>query len=141
MTPEVAIRARLIADPAVYALVGTRIYPDELPQVPTYPAIVYIRASALPEGLTQDRYVGPERPRIQLDAWSESRATTDQVYLAIKACLHGETWDTTDGDRVLLIAHEADSDPGPAAEEAAAEPGLQPIRRSADYRVTFRKAV
>ena len=139
MTPEVAVRTHLIADPAVYALVGTRIYPDELPQSPTFPALVYFRASAMPEGLTQDSHVGPERPRLQIDAWATSRAQTDQVYIAVKAALHGHLWETTDGDLVLLVAHESDNDIGQAP-ETSQEPGVPVIRRSADYRVTFRKA-
>jgi Protein of unknown function (DUF3168) len=140
MTPEVAIRTRLINDPAVSALVGTRIYPDQLPQAPTYPALVYIRASCLPDGLTQDAHVGPARPRIQIDSWSESRSKTDEVYLAVKACLHGMAWATTDGDQVQLVAHESDNDLGPASEDASSEPGTPVVRRSADYRVIFRKA-
>lgn len=139
MTPEVAVRTRLVADSAVAALVGTRIYPDELPQSPTFPALVYFRASATPEGITQDKRVGPERPRIQIDAWAESRAETDAVYLAVKAALHGHVWETTDGDQVQLVAHESDNDFGPVP-EAEQEPGIPVSRRSADYRVTFRKA-
>jgi hypothetical protein len=140
MTPEVAVRARLIADPAVYALVGTRIYPDILPQPPTFPAIVYFRASAAQEGLTQDRSVGPTLPRIQIDSWAESRSKTDQLYEAVKSCLHGSNWTTTDGDRVHLVAHESDNDAGITPEEASPIPGVVLSRRSADYRVTFRKA-
>jgi hypothetical protein len=140
MTPEVAVRTRLVNDPAVSALVGTRIYPDRLPQSTTFPAVVYTRASATPEGLTQDSHVGPERPRLQLDAWGTSRASTDQVYLAIKAALHGYAWETTDDDLVQLVAHESDNDTGPTSEEASPVPGLTLTRRSADYRVTFRKA-
>lgn len=139
MTPEVAVRTRLVADPAVYALVGTRIYPDLLPQAPTLPALVYLRASALPDGLTQDNRVGPEQPRIQIDAWATSRSQTDALYAAVKAALHGNTWMTTDGDRVHLVTHETDNDLAPS-DEAAPEPGVTLTRRSTDYRVVFRKA-
>lgn len=139
MTPEVAVRTRLIEDATVYALVGTRIYPDVLPQSPTLPAVVYFRASALPDGLTQDRRIGPEQPRIQIDAWATTRAQTDQVYSAVKAALHGNQWTTADGDRVHLVTHETDNDLAPS-EDASPEPGVTLTRRSTDYRVVFRKA-
>ena len=41
MSFETEIRARLVANPSIFNLVGARIYPQALPQNPTYPAIIY----------------------------------------------------------------------------------------------------
>jgi Protein of unknown function (DUF3168) len=39
VTPEEVVRARIVALPAVTALVGARVYLDKIPQHPTYPLI------------------------------------------------------------------------------------------------------
>lgn len=49
------IRARLMADTAVYAEVGARIYPKKLPVNPTIPAIVIFEPSTVTE-ITKDSY-------------------------------------------------------------------------------------
>lgn len=67
-----ALRAFLLADPAVSSAVGgVRIYPLVLPQGQKLASIVYSRVSGQgdhhmqgPSGLT--------RPRFQIDAWAES---------------------------------------------------------------------
>lgn len=45
---EEAIRAHLVADSGVAAIVGDRVYLVQLPQNPTYPAIRYQRISTIP---------------------------------------------------------------------------------------------
>ena len=45
MTIETAIFTRLTGHAGTTALVGTRVYPDHLPQNPTYPAITYTRVT------------------------------------------------------------------------------------------------
>lgn len=43
------IRSLLVADAATAAIAGARVYPNELPQNATLPAIVYTVVSAVPE--------------------------------------------------------------------------------------------
>lgn len=53
----------------VLALVGTRIYPDVLPQDVTFPAIVYSRISAGKEH-TQGKDSGLSETSIQISGWT-----------------------------------------------------------------------
>lgn len=76
-TPVDAIVGYLKADPALAALVGTRIYQVHLPQSPTYPAIV-VHSVAEPRSY---HYRGPDnlaRTRIQIDAYTSEHAGGNQ---------------------------------------------------------------
>jgi hypothetical protein len=142
VTPETAICNRLVADAAVAALIVAngeeRIYPSVLPQKPTLPALVYFRASSLPKGLTRTS-VGPISPRVQIDAYASAYADADALADAVLDALHGKAWRTDDGDVVQLVVHEGDNDAAPQP-DAGIAPGTKLYRRSADYRITFRKA-
>lgn len=65
------LRAYLLGDNAIAALVGTRIHPVKLPQGQTQPSIVYSRISAIGEHHMQGSS-GLARPRIQIDCWAQS---------------------------------------------------------------------
>lgn len=66
-----ALRAFLLADGAIAAVVGTRVYPLRMPQGETQASIVYTRVSG--EGdYTMQGPTGYARPRIQIDAWASS---------------------------------------------------------------------
>jgi len=78
-TPETALRAWMIADPALAGLVGTRIYPHALPQTPTLPACTYRRVS----------YRRPDEipfatVRIQVTAWGDTYTSARAVADALK---------------------------------------------------------
>lgn len=62
-TIQSAIRSILTSDTALAALVGTRIYPGELPDNPTYPAIRYTI-------LTSPRYEVNSVARIQFSCFA-----------------------------------------------------------------------
>ena len=53
MSAETSLRAVLLANAPVAALIGTRVYPMNLPQAPTLPAIAYQRISAVPDHLLE----------------------------------------------------------------------------------------
>jgi hypothetical protein len=76
-----AVRALLVNDPAVSSLVGTRVYPDILPQKPTVPAMVlqawFVRDAATTAGAS-----GFELHRVQLDAYAETREAADALMSA-----------------------------------------------------------
>jgi len=67
-------------------LIGSRLYPDALPQSPTLPAVVYyvISGTTLP-GLAG--IVADGEMRVQFDAYSLTRLESDEVAAAIAAML------------------------------------------------------
>lgn len=67
------IRARLIADAPTAALVGTRVYPNELPQNVTLPALVYNVVSDVPENsFTGDTSTRLKAVRLQVDCYARA---------------------------------------------------------------------
>lgn len=78
---ESSLRAYLIAQPAIAALIGTRFYPVRLPQDPTLPAITY-QTIAGGEGTTHEGASGLARTRVQFDCWA---STKGQVLALAKA--------------------------------------------------------
>lgn len=66
-----AIRAILIADPAVNAMVGGRVYPQIVPQGADMPALVYtVRSEPLNH---QQGMQGFDRFDLGIDCWSRDR--------------------------------------------------------------------
>lgn len=69
-----ALRAFLLADAPLAAVLGTRIYPIKLPQNPTFPAVTIQQIS----GFRYGHLRGPAslaRPRYQIDAWTHARSS------------------------------------------------------------------
>lgn len=137
---EVALRARLIDTPAVYALVAERIYPKRLPQAPTLrlPAITYEVISNR-DGLTNDGKTGTQRPRIQIDCWASTYIGASNLCEVVRTALQGKQWTTADGDQVLVVEHDSDRD-GPDESDTDTEPSVPLERRISDYFVHYRKA-
>ena len=75
------IYAKLTADSAVTALVGTRIYPVYMPQQATYPAIVYM-ADNVPHTVTKDTPADLELATAKFHYWA-SAAQGENGYAAI----------------------------------------------------------
>jgi hypothetical protein len=70
------------------ALIGSRVYPGQLPQRPTLPAICYTRVSTT---LVQTRdnagRSSLERPRYQFDCWAGTRKETRQIAAELRYAL------------------------------------------------------
>lgn len=82
MSLESELRTHILADGGVSVLIGTRYYPNRLPDNPTLPAVVYSRITTnhnLASG-----HVPLVRCRMQIDAWSDSYADV----VAIGEALH-----------------------------------------------------
>lgn len=83
---EQAIADRLTTDATVASLVATRVFPEILPQDPTYPAIAYQRITTQ-RVRSMDGPSGLSRPRIQIDcyaaAYAQAKALADAVRLAL----------------------------------------------------------
>ncbi len=71
MTIGVQLRAHLLADASIAALVAARIYPLRLPQAATFPAIVITRISELRYD-TLNATGTLARPRYQVDSWART---------------------------------------------------------------------
>jgi hypothetical protein len=85
---RVGLRAYLLDDAAIAAIVGTRIYPIVLPQGQVQTSIVYTRIS----GFGDNHMLGPSglsRPRIQIDCWSQSADTAAQLANLVKERVDG----------------------------------------------------
>ena len=90
--------SHLSADAGISALVGTRIYPVQMPQTPTLPAISYGRISNTAQfGTTNVR-----ETRYQVDCWAASYASVQSVAMAVKAAL--EEWTDTDQTPAVKMA-------------------------------------
>lgn len=68
MDSYVVLRAFLLADAPVAALVGTRIYPVKLPQNVTYPAMTLLRVTNRPPTPLKGK-ASANYERFQIDCW------------------------------------------------------------------------
>lgn len=83
-----ALRTYVLADAAVTALAGVRMYPRKLPQGPTLPAIAYQRIDTrrLHDMAGAD---GLPRARVQLSMWATSAAAAEELAAAVLVRLDG----------------------------------------------------
>jgi hypothetical protein len=121
MSAESSLRAVLLAAPAVSALVGTRVYPMNLPQAPTLPAIAFQRISAVP-----DQLLGVESwrvpIRVSLSLWATTYDGVRALTVAVEAALRGYSGN---GLRLVRLLNMTDD----------YEPETKQFRVIADYRV------
>lgn len=78
---EQEMRLVLLAQPALSALIGERLYPLTLPQGATMPAMTY----AVISGNTPGTHSGPglSRRRYQFDCWGTTYSSADAVATAL----------------------------------------------------------
>lgn len=81
MSAESEIYAALTADATLTALVGTRIYPDALPEDGEFPAIVYMREDSNPQYAISGEYYG-SFVTIGIQAWAQKRSVSNAVGVA-----------------------------------------------------------
>jgi hypothetical protein len=107
MTVETELFTRLTTYPGLNALVGTRVYPNKLPQDPTLPALSYRRVSAVrPSAMGSD--IGLARARFQVDVWAATYASARAVAEQLRQAL--QRWRTTTGTIVQdsFVLNETD---------------------------------
>jgi len=89
MNLDEALYARLSTYAGLIALTSTRIYPMELPQTPTLPAITYYRVNAPTEHVMGETTSSAERATYRIQCWGETmtsaRAVEAQVIAALDA--------------------------------------------------------
>ena len=80
------MRARLIADNGVKALLVARVHADRLPQGSTLPAAVYYLVSGIDE-VHLAGLVGIVHARVQVDAYAATRLAASKLATAIRDAL------------------------------------------------------
>ena len=90
MSLETGLYTALTADSTLSALVGTRIYPEVMPQGVTYPAVSYQRVSTVRTNLLSgvDDFT---EVRIAIDCWDDSYSGVKAVADAVKGAIDGVT--------------------------------------------------
>jgi len=97
--------SRLTTDSGVSGIVSTRVYPVQLPQTPTLPAISYGRISNTEQAGT----TALRETRYQIDCWAASYSGAQSLAMAVKAAT--EEWTDTDqtpGVKMTRVISEID---------------------------------
>lgn len=108
MNVELAVAERLMADAAVAALVGSRVYVVKLPQRVTYPA-VRVQLVDQPQRYHLRGEDELTRARVQIDAYASEDAggnpytSADNVADAIEASLSGKKFRNTGSPEEIEI--------------------------------------
>jgi hypothetical protein len=99
----------LTGAPGLAALVGTRIYPDLMPDTPTYPAVTYQKLSGSSEkGSTADP---PLKSAVyQVSAWAKDRPTARELAAQIRVALDRQRKVTVSGVQVDDCFYQDDLD-------------------------------
>lgn len=104
MSLESGLVSLLTADSGVSALVGSRVYPDKLPDSPTLPALTYQVASLTPR-YAHSGDADLDTVRVQVNCWAVTRTTAVTVRDAVRTAVSGYRGTTGDGtvfDRVSI---------------------------------------
>jgi hypothetical protein len=112
MSLETAMRAYVLADAAITAIAGQRMYPRGLPQGPTFPAIVYSRVDTRREHVM----TGPDglpRARVQVTCWGTSVQTATDLAAAVRVRLDGfvGAWGSVTVGSCLCVGERDIDDP------------------------------
>ena len=86
------VRARLVADAGVSAVVQQRVYAHEVPQGVSYPCITFEHIST-GEQQTLGAYQSRRRERWQIDVWSKSALERKSLADAVQAAMEAEGTD------------------------------------------------
>lgn len=99
-----AIFTKLSTTSGITGICGTRVYPQDLPQGVTLPAITYQLVSN-PVEATHDESPGSSlsHPRVQITAWSTTHLGSVTLAAAIFSALHGFKGTVTSGQNSLQI--------------------------------------
>lgn len=87
MTVEAALRAYLVGNSGVHALVGERVYTQTMPQDGQLPAITFQRVSTVAVNSRADNSFG--QVRVQIDGWADSDWETKALRAAIRSAMKG----------------------------------------------------
>lgn len=110
------IVTKLTGHAGLSALIGARVYPSQLPQRPTLPAVTYFRVSTQHVQHRDDGgYAALRRPRYQLDCWAETQAQARAVAEELHNCFATFPQASSPRVDVALAANDFDDyEPDPA---------------------------
>lgn len=120
---EAALCSILLNDTVLYGLVGTRVFPVELPLDCALPALAYSEISNPHRRITGN-------PRFQIDIFSEDYTESKTVKGALEAALDGYSG-VTGGHNIEIIV------PLDSSDFYDSETGIYHI--SYDFKIIFRK--
>lgn len=87
MTPEVLLNSSLLANSALVAAVGARIYPLALPAEPTLPAVVFYRAQTEFISTIHSDEIKGEIATMHIYAMAASAAVAESTALQVRQAL------------------------------------------------------
>lgn len=106
MSPEATLNALLSGAAGLVALVGTRIYPDVLPEKTTYPAVIFAREKTERITSISGRSFGAEIV-FHIAAWGGTRSQVDAVGDQVEAAVDASSQMVL-GDRSASYDPETD---------------------------------
>lgn len=75
-----AVRDLLLSDPDIYALVGTRVFSDQLPEGMQTPTIVFYEiSSSIENSIQPDSIINASISRFQVEAMASTRPMADKL--------------------------------------------------------------
>jgi len=104
MTIESELRTRLIAAATSAA---SRIYPQKLPQDPTYPALTFQRVSGARVGNLAGA-AGRAKPRITFSCWAQTYVAAQALAAEVRASLNGFKGTLTTISADIALENEID---------------------------------
>jgi len=132
---EAAIVAKLVDTPAVFALIGTRLYPDQAPEDAAAPFVEYGEASA-ERRRTMNGFVSLRRWSMHLDIYATRKREAKAVRVAIEAAILGAKWEN---DSVAVRGvYDEDSESGAEPPYPGDELGL--YRMGVDLAIHYRQS-
>lgn len=81
-----SLRAYIVAQAGVSALIGSRMYPDELPQNATMPAITYHRISTLHHENISGSKAGMAEAIVEVRCYAATRTACNALCEAVRTC-------------------------------------------------------
>lgn len=106
------IRTILMADAPTVALIGSRIYPGELPQGSTLPAATYTVVSNVPENSLDGKVATTlKASRVQVDVYARPDVNGGAYAQAqaLATCIRSVLGDLSDSDLTGFLENEADT--------------------------------
>lgn len=100
MSIEASFRTFVLADPAVQAVVIARLFPGELPEGVTLPAMHYTRTASDPRPTHGTRGSSLEMTRIRLTIVADTAEQARSIAALVTSAIHGRKW-ASDGARIL----------------------------------------
>lgn len=130
MSIEAGIRAVLIADTAVKAIVVARVYAGHLPQAVTYPCILLAPITE-EDNVTLNSLPALKWHRLQIDVFADTYAAMQDLHDKVSAALSLKTYTPT-GYAIKSITPQTGG-------FYRYEPEIEKHRRSRDYGIWWQK--